>query len=274
MRLALGLQYDGSPYSGWQSQINQLTIQDEVEKAISDFVGIDALKSNPIRVITAGRTDTGVHALGQVIHFDVEVERENWSWVRGVNSFLPESIVVNWAQPVSAEFSARYSAYERTYIYALYAGACRSPMAAARAGYVMLPTGCWFDVEAMQQASACLIGQHDFTSFRSSECQSKSPVKTIYSIEIFSSEPWLYFKFKGNAFLHHMVRNLVGSFIQIGVGKQSAEWMADVLIAKDRSIAAPTFSPAGLYLAQIAYPEPFQIPKPWLENSWLPKSLF
>jgi tRNA pseudouridine38-40 synthase len=114
MRIALGLQYDGSPYSGWQSQVNQNTIQDELEKAISAFVGIDALKSNPIRVITAGRTDTGVHALGQVVHFDVEVERENWSWVRGVNAFLPESIVVNWAQAVSEEFSARYSAHERT----------------------------------------------------------------------------------------------------------------------------------------------------------------
>jgi tRNA pseudouridine38-40 synthase len=274
MRIALGLQYDGSPYSGWQSQVNQNTIQDELEKAISAFVGIDARKSNPIRVITAGRTDTGVHALGQVVHFDVEVERENWSWVRGVNTFLPESIVVNWAQPVSDEFSARYSAHERTYVYALHAGPCRSPMTTSRSGYVMLPVDRWFDVDAMRQAAECLIGEHDFTSFRSSECQSKTPVKTMYSIEIFSDEPWLYFKIKGNAFLHHMVRNLVGSFIQIGVGKQSANWMAEVLAAKDRSIAAPTFSPAGLYLAQIAYPEEFNIPKPWLENSWLPKSLF
>jgi tRNA pseudouridine38-40 synthase len=274
MRIALGLQYDGSPYSGWQSQVNQNTLQDELEKAISAFVGIDALQSHPIRVITAGRTDTGVHALGQVIHFDAEVERENWSWVRGVNAFLPESIVVNWAQPVSADFSARYSAFERTYIYALHAGPCRSPMAASRAGYVMLPADRWFDVDAMQLASACLVGEHDFTSFRSSECQSKSPIKTIYSIEIFSKEPWLYFKIKGNAFLHHMVRNLVGSFIQIGVGKQSAEWMSDILAAKDRSVAAPTFSPTGLYLTKIAYPEEFQIPQPWLNNSWLPKDLF
>ena len=120
MRIALGLQYDGSPYSGWQSQVNQITIQDELEKAIALFVGVEAAKANPIRVITAGRTDTGVHALGQVVHFDVEVERENWSWVRGVNTFLPESIVVNWAQVVPDAFSARYSAHERTYIYALH----------------------------------------------------------------------------------------------------------------------------------------------------------
>ncbi len=274
MRIALGLQYDGSSYSGWQSQVNQSTIQDELEKAISAFVGIDAVKSNPIRVITAGRTDTGVHALGQVVHFDVEVERESWSWVRGVNTFLPESIVVNWAQAVPEQFSARYSAHERTYIYALHAGPCRSPMTADRAGYVMLPVDRWFDIGSMREAAKCLIGEHDFTSFRSSECQSKIPVKTMYSIEIFSNEPWLYFRIKGNAFLHHMVRNLVGSFIQIGVGKQKSEWMAEVLAAKDRSIAAPTFSPAGLYLVQIAYPDEFQIPKPWLANSWLPKVVF
>ena len=273
MRIALGLQYDGSSYSGWQSQVNQNTIQDELEKAISAFIGIDAQKSNPIRVITAGRTDSGVHALGQVVHFDVEVERENWSWVRGVNAFLPEAIVVNWAQPVSEEFNARYSAYQRTYIYALHAGPCRSPMAASRAGYVMLPAERWLDVDAMRNSAECLIGEHDFTSFRSSECQSKTPIKTIYSIEIFSDEPWLYFKIKGNAFLHHMVRNLVGSFIQIGVGKQPAEWMAKVLAEKDRSIAAPTFSPAGLYLAHIEYPEKYCIPKPWLKNSWLPSYL-
>jgi len=273
MRIALGLQYDGSAFSGWQTQVNQSTIQDELERAIASFVGKDAHNSHPIRVITAGRTDTGVHALGQVIHFDVEVERENWSWVRGVNAFLPESIVINWAQPVTDEFSARYSAHQRTYIYALHAGPCRSPITADRAGYVMLPADRWFDIDAMRLASECLIGEHDFTSFRSSECQSKTPVKTMYSIEIFSDEPWLYFRIKGNAFLHHMVRNLVGSFMQIGVGKQSANWMAEVLAAKDRSVAAPTFSPAGLYLAQIAYPKEFNIPKPWLSNSWLPKAI-
>lgn len=274
MRIALGLQYDGSPYSGWQSQVNRNTIQDKLEKAITLFIGGDATKLNPIRVITAGRTDAGVHALGQVVHFDVEVERETWSWVRGVNTFLPESIVINWAKTVPHEFSARYSAHERTYIYALHAGPCRSPMVSNRAGYVMLPGDRWFNVDAMKLAAECLIGEHDFTSFRSSECQSKTPIKTIYAIEIFSNEPWLYFRIKGNAFLHHMVRNLVGSFIQVGVGKQGAEWMAEVLAAKDRSIAAPTFSPAGLYLAEIAYPDEFQIPRPWLANSWLPKSLY
>jgi len=272
MRIALGLQYDGSSYSGWQSQLSLNTVQDKLEAAITRFVG-DNSTDELVRVITAGRTDTGVHALGQVVHFDVNVEREDWSWVRGINSFLPESIVVNWAKPVSEEFSARFSAYERTYIYAMHAGPCRSPMAAARAGYLMMPADKWFDVPAMEAAAQCLIGEHDFSSFRSSECQAKSPIKTLYSIEIISAQPWLYFKIRGNAFLHHMVRNLVGTFLMIATGKQSSEWMSEVLAAKDRRVAAPTFAPDGLYLVKIAYPGEFAIPEPLLENSWLPPIL-
>ena len=274
MRIALGLAYDGSAYSGWQTQLNQPTVQVELEQAISKFVGEEALKSGPIRVVTAGRTDAGVHALGQVIHFDTQVERENWSWVRGVNAHLPKSVVINWAQPVASEFSARFSAYERTYIYALHAAPCHSPMTVSRAGYHMLPADRWFDVDAMKKAAQCLLGEHDFTSFRSSECQSKTPIKTIYSIDIHSRAPWVYFVIRGNAFLHHMVRNLVGSFLMVGTQKEGPEWMRVVLEACDRSMAAPTFSPAGLYLAQIAYPAEFMIPSPALENSWLPRDIF
>lgn len=273
MRIALGLQYDGSPYFGWQTQVNQQTVQDELERAISSFVGSPACFDMPIHTITAGRTDTGVHALGQVIHFDTNVEREDFSWVRGVNSFLPPSIVVNWAKSVSEEFSARFSAYEREYIYALVAGPCRSPMSHARAGYLMLPLNQWLDIEAMKQSAKSLIGEHDFSSFRSSECQSKTPIKTIYSIEIISQQPWVYFRVRGNAFLHHMIRNIVGCFLQIGQGKRSPEWMAEVLAAKNRQIAAPTFMADGLYLTKISYPEEFAIPGPWLENSWLPAEL-
>ena len=260
--------YDGTRYQGWQLQNVGTGVQQLVEQALAKL-----FPGGPHRLHSSSRTDTGVHALGQVVHFDVEVERENWSWVRGVNTFLPESIVVNWAQVVPDEFSARYSAHERTYIYALHAGPCRSPMAADRAGYVMLPADRWFDIDSMREAAKCLIGEHDFTSFRSSECQSKTPVKTMYSIEIFSSEPWLYFKIKGNAFLHHMVRNLVGSFLQIGVGKQSPEWMGELLAARERRLAAPTFMADGLYLAKIAYPEQFAIPGPCLQNSWLPSEV-
>ncbi len=273
MRIALGLQYDGSPYSGWQTQVNQQTVQDELERAISSFVGSPACLDMPIHTITAGRTDAGVHALGQVIHFDTNVEREAFSWVRGVNSFLPPSIVVNWAKSVSEEFSARFSAYQREYIYALQAGPCRSPMSHARAGYLMLPLNQWLDIEAMKKSAKSLIGEHDFSSFRSSECQSKTPIKTIYSIEIFSQQPWVYFRVRGNAFLHHMIRNIVGCFLQIGQGKRSPEWMAEVLAAKNRQIAAPTFMADGLYLTKISYPEEFGIPGPWLGNSWLPAEL-
>ncbi|MBU3577393.1 tRNA pseudouridine(38-40) synthase TruA [Polynucleobacter sp. UK-Kesae-W10] len=273
MRIALGLQYDGSAYSGWQTQVNHNTIQDELEKAISAFVGEQAYAQCPIHTITAGRTDAGVHALGQVVHFDTNVEREPFSWVRGVNSFLPPSIVINWAKEVPEEFSARFSAFERTYIYALQVGPCRSPMAHARAGYLMLPPNQALDIEAMKIASRCLIGENDFSSFRSSECQSKTPVKTIYSIDLIGGHPWMYFRIRGNAFLHHMIRNLVGCFLQIGQGRQQPEWMAEVLAAKNRQIAAPTFMPDGLYLAKIAYPEEFAIPAPWLENSWLPNGV-
>jgi len=270
MRIALGLQYDGSSYSGWQTQPNGNTIQDDLEKAITAFIGEQGTHALPVSTITAGRTDSGVHALGQVVHFDTQVERDPFSWVRGINSFLPKEIAINWAKPVSDEFSARFSAFERTYIYALHAGPCRAPLVSSRAGYLLLPPQKWFDVKAMQLAAQCLIGEHDFTSFRSSECQSKTPVKTIYSIDIISQEPWLYFRIRGNAFLHHMVRNLVGSFLQIGVGKQAPEWMGQLLMAKDRRLAAPTFMADGLYLAKITYPEHFEVPGPWLQNSWLP----
>jgi len=270
MRIALGLQYDGSSYSGWQTQPNGNTIQDVLEKAIAAFIGEQGAQAQSVSTITAGRTDSGVHALGQVVHFDTQVERDPFSWVRGINSFLPKEIAINWAKPVSDEFSARFSAFERTYIYALHAGPCRAPLVSSRAGYLLLPPQKWLDLNAMQLAAQYLIGEHDFTSFRSSECQSKTPIKTIYSIDIISQEPWLYFRIRGNAFLHHMVRNLVGSFLQIGVGKQSSAWMGQLLTAKDRRLSAPTFMADGLYLAKIAYPEQFEIPGPWLQNSWLP----
>jgi tRNA pseudouridine38-40 synthase len=272
MRIALGLQYDGSSYSGWQTQVNQNSVQDELEKAIAAFVGV-SYKDFPIKTITAGRTDAGVHALGQVIHFDTKVEREDFSWVRGVNSFLPPSIVVNWAKLVPDTFSARFSAFERTYIYALHFGPYRSPIVHSRAGYLMLPANQQLDIAAMKNSAECLIGEHNFSSFRSSECQSKTPVKTLYAIDIVSDGPWSYFRFRGNAFLHHMVRNLVGCFLQIGQGRQESKWMAEILAAKDRKMAAPTFMADGLYLAKVLYPEEFGIPAPWLKNSWLPPHL-
>ena len=268
-RIALGLQYDGSSFSGWQSQLSGNTVQDHLEQALTRFIAADNA-AIPLRVTAAGRTDAGVHALGQVVHFDVTVERDAWSWVRGLNRYLPQAIVVNWAQQVANTFDARFSAYERTYLYALHAGPCRAPTVAQRAGYLMLPAQEWFDVAAMQAAAASLIGEHDFSAFRAAECQSKTPVKHLYEITLLDQEPWLFFKIRANAFLHHMVRNLVGSLLAVGLGKQSSAWLATVLASQNRQIAAPTFSADGLYLMEVKYPQEFAIPQPWLSHSWLP----
>ena len=269
-RIALGLQYDGTRFVGWQTQPSQNTVQDKVEQAINAFVGDAQSRTNSIRVTAAGRTDTGVHALGQVVHFDCGVARDPWSWVRGLNSFLPSDVVVNWAQPVDASFDARFSAFERSYVYALHVGPCRAPTVASRAGYLMLTADKWLDIAAMQMASQCLVGEHDFSSFRSSECQSKTPIKTVYGIQILDQKPWVYIVVRANAFLHHMVRNLVGSLLAIGQGKQSTTWLTEVLEARSRQSAAPTFSPDGLYLARVGYLAEHHIPAPWLAHSWLP----
>jgi tRNA pseudouridine38-40 synthase len=269
-RIALGLQYDGTRFVGWQTQPSQNTVQDNLEKAIDAFVGDTQSLANPIRVTAAGRTDTGVHALGQVVHFECGVERDDWSWVRGLNSFLPSDIVVNWAQAVDGSFDARFSAFERSYVYALHVGPCRAPTVASRAGYLMLSADKWLDTAAMQTASHCLLGEQDFSSFRSSECQSKTPIKTIYAIQILDQKPWVYIVIRANAFLHHMVRNIVGSLLAVGQEKRPTCWMAEVLEAKSRQLAAPTFSPDGLYLARVGYPAEYHIPGPWLQHSWLP----
>lgn len=268
-RIALGVQYDGSGYCGWQIQSNQATVQHTLENAIQQFIG----NGLAVRVTAAGRTDTGVHALGQVVHFDADVVRDDWSWVRGINAFLPNDVVVNWAKIVSSDFDARFSAYERTYIYALFVGPMRSPTVGKRAGHYMLPSTQWLDITAMQSAIPYLLGEHDFSSFRASECQSKTPIKHLYECNISSDQPFVYLRVRANAFLHHMVRNLMGSLLMVGLGKQEPEWIKTVLQAKSRELAAPTFAPDGLYLIKAAYPDEFQIPGPHWQNSWLPKEL-
>ncbi len=271
MRLALGLQYDGSAYHGWQTQPHQDTLQDALEKAIVQFIGAP---HTCLKTTTAGRTDAGVHALGQVVHFDAEVERTEWSWVRGINTYLPKQLAVQWAQVVPADFDARFSATQRHYVYALFAGPCPAPLLHRQAGYLMLPPGQRLDVQAMQAASQYLLGEHDFSSFRSAECQSHTPIKTIHDLSIHAEGPWVYFQVRGNAFLHHMVRNLVGTLLMVGQGKQSPDWVKTVLEAKSRQAAAPTFMPDGLYLAGVSYPEHYQIPKANLAASVLPAWLF
>ena len=251
MRIALGVEYDGRPYCGWQSQAVGLTVQDTLQKALSRIA--DA----PISVVAAGRTDAGVHALEQVVHFDTEALRPLSAWVRGVNSELPDSIAVRWAHVVPDEFHARFSAQGRSYRYFLINRSVRSAVHAGRSGWFHLP----LDIEAMQQAAAYLIGEHDFSAFRAAECQAKSPVKRMNSVEINREGEMLVFDFSANAFLHHMVRNLVGCLVYVGKGKYPPSWLAQVLSGRERRHAAPTFSPDGLYLRRIQYDEKWELPQ-------------
>ena len=253
-RIALGIQYDGSAFSGWQTQSDVPTVQDVLERALGKFT------QTRVQTVVAGRTDTGVHALGQVVHFDTELERTDFAWVRGTNAFLPQSVAVQWARPMPDDFHARFGAYERTYYYSLYVHPVRSPMITGHAGWCYAA----LDANAMREAAACLIGKHDFTAFRSSECQAKTPVKYLHQIDIVEQGDFIHFRFRANAFLHHMVRNLMGCFVAIGRGKHPASWMAELLEARDRKRAAPTFMPDGLYLAEVGYPENFAVPAPRL----------
>lgn len=267
-KVALGIQYQGIKYSGWQSQPHRNTIQDHLEDAISNFLGKDY--SEKVRVVVAGRTDASVHALGQVVHFETTIERDEWSWVRGINAFLPKDISVQWAKRVADCFDARFSAQERAYAYVLVGAPQPLPLLNGQAGYLMVPANKWLDTEAMQKAANFLIGTHDFSSFRSSECQSKTPIKTIYQLKIVDKAPFVYFFIRGNAFLHHMVRNIVGSLVRIGAGKENPDWLLEILNSKNRQLAAPTFSPDGLYFCRVGYPNEFDIPEPNLAVSLIP----
>jgi tRNA pseudouridine38-40 synthase len=264
-RIALGVQYVGTDWDGYQKQPSRNTVQDRLEIALEKFATV------PLATTCAGRTDAGVHAVEQVIHFDTELARPPQSWVRGVNTFLPDSIAVRWAHELAPvldghEFHARFSARARTYHYVLYNNPQPSSLLAGRAGWVFRP----LDVKLMREAAQHLIGTHDFSSFRASSCQAKSPVKQLHELSIQRSGDIIVFTVRGNAFLHHMVRNLVGSLIYVGMGRQPPAWMAEVLASRDRDAAAPTFMPDGLYLAKIDYdpkwglPQEALSPLPWL----------
>lgn len=249
-RIVLGLAYDGSGFAGWQSQASGDTIQDALERALAAIAGAD------IRVVAAGRTDAGVHAAAQVVHFDSDADRPQSAWVRGVNSHLPPQIAVQWATAVDTEFHARFSAIARSYRYVLMNHPVRPALASRHAG--------WFhrelDVDAMRGAAAILVGQHDYSSFRSSECQARSPVRTIERLDIVRRGPWIFIDITANAFLHHMVRNIVGSLVYIGKGAEPVAWMEALLARRDRTHAPPTMSAAGLYLTAVRYPARWQLP--------------
>lgn len=254
-RIALGIQYDGSLWSGWQTQPDGRAVQDALESGLAEFAQCE------IATVCAGRTDAGVHAIEQVVHLDTNISREAASWVRGVNAFLPPSIAVRWACEVrrdpADDFHARFSAIARTYHYVLYNHPVRSPLLSGRVGWVFRP----LDENNMRIAARSLIGSHDFSAFRASQCQAKSPVKTMHDIDIVRTGNLVVITLRANAFLHHMVRNIVGSLIFVGNGKKPCDWLKEILEGRDRKHAAPTFMPDGLYLAKIEYDPKWRLPQ-------------
>ena len=262
MRIALGITYSGSAYEGWQSQLSGNTVQDKLEGALGKFA------AQSIRVNCAGRTDAGVHGLMQVVHFDTLVQRETASWVRGTNAFLPQDIAVQWAQVVPPQFHARGSAIARRYAYVVLESAVRPSVEAGRVGWVYRA----LNGDAMRQAASHLLGEHDFSSFRAAQCQARSPVKTIHRIDITQrpgSRYW-HFEFEANAFLHHMIRNIMGCLMAVGQGGQPPQWLLEVLAARSRNAAAPTFSPDGLYFLGPVYEEHHGLPSSTPAYDWLP----
>ncbi|MEZ7911589.1 MAG: tRNA pseudouridine(38-40) synthase TruA [Propionivibrio sp.] len=250
MRIALGIEYNGTSFRGWQIQPAGGTVQDALQGALAKIAG------GPVDVVCAGRTDAGVHATGQIVHFDTDLDRPLTAWVRGVNTFLPASVAVRWAHPVADEFHARFSAYARRYRYLLLNRPQRPGVQSGRVGWCHQP----LDVVRMQGAAEALLGEHDFSSFRAAECQAKSPQKTMHIAQVRQVGEVIVFDFEASAFLHHMVRNLVGSLVYIGQGRQPADWMQTLLEVRDRRVAAPTFAAEGLYLVGVRYEAHWGLP--------------
>jgi tRNA pseudouridine38-40 synthase len=250
VRIALGVEYDGSRFCGWQTQPEGCAVQDTLERALSEIAGVR------VATICAGRTDAGVHAIAQVAHFDTAVKRPDAAWVRGVNSLLPPACAVTWVRAVPQEFHARYSALARCYRYVLFNHAVRPAADQARVGWFHVP----LEVERMQQAARRLIGAHDFSAFRSAECQARTPVRTLARLDIVRRGDYVVFEFCANSFLHHMVRNIVGCLVYVGKGRYPPEWMGEVLASRDRRRAAPTFEAAGLYLSRVMYEARWGLP--------------
>ncbi|TCI01633.1 tRNA pseudouridine(38-40) synthase TruA [Corallincola luteus] len=251
MRLALGIEYDGAKYSGWQRQSHALGVQQKLEEAIG------SIANEPIELVCAGRTDAGVHATGQVVHFDTSAERDMGAWTLGVNSKLPDDIAVTWGKLVSDDFHARFTAFARRYRYIIFNERLRPGILRRGVSHYHMP----LDAAAMHIAAQCLVGEHDFTSFRAVHCQSNSPMRSLSHITVQRRGSYIIVDVKANAFLHHMVRNIVGSLIVVGEGEAPTTWIADVLAAKDRCQAGATAKPNGLYLVDVSYPDEWDLPK-------------
>lgn len=260
-RMALGVSYNGSHYEGWQSQLSGRTVQDQLELALERFTALES-----ITTLCAGRTDAGVHGLMQVVHFDCELQRAETAWIRGTNRFLPDDIAVQWARAVPRQFHARGSALGRRYAYVLLESPVRPSVDAGKVGWVFRP----LDLEAMRAAAQALIGEHDFSSFRAVRCQAPSPVKHMRNVAITRRGAYLRFDFEATAFLHHMIRNIMGCLIAVGTGAQPVAWMTEVLEARSRDVAAPTFSPDGLYFLGPVYDASFGLPTRTPAFDWLP----
>jgi len=250
MRIAIGLEYSGSTFAGWQSQPDGRGVQDALERALA------AIADAPVRAIAAGRTDAGVHATMQIVHFDAVAARPDTAWVRGVNAHLPADVAVLWMHPVAPDFHARNAAEARHYTYVLANRPVRPALLAGRVGWYHRA----LDVAAMAQAAQALVGRHDFSAFRAAECRAKSPTKTLTEVTIAQDGDQLRFDFRADAFLQHMIRNIVGSLVYVGAGKQAPAWIAELLAGRDRTRAAPTFAPDGLYFTGAEYDARWALP--------------
>lgn len=263
-RIVLGVQYIGTGWNGYQKQPERNTVQDRLEMALEKFA------CTPLATTCAGRTDTGVHAIEQVVHFDTDLVRPTQAWVRGVNTFLPDSIVVRWAKEVplgedGLEFHARFSARSRTYHYVLYNHPTPSALLSNRAGWMFRP----LDVERMIDAARHLIGTHDFSAFRASSCQAKTPVKDMHEVRIERHGDIIVFTLRASAFLHHMVRNIAGVLMTIGTGERPVEWAREVLESRVRRTGGVTAHPFGLYLVDVEYRDEFELPERFIGPHFL-----
>jgi tRNA pseudouridine38-40 synthase len=260
VRVALGIAYRGSAYSGWQSQPSGRTVQDKLQAALGAFA------DSAVATICAGRTDAGVHALNQVVHFDTDIVRAAEAWLRGTNRYLPADIAVQWCRFVPESFHSRASARGRRYAYLLLESPVRPAIENGLAGWTFRS----LEGETMRRAGSVLVGSHDFSAFRSAECQAISPVKTMRSLTIERRGAYWRFDFEADAFLHHMIRNIVGSLVAVGSGAQDEAWLGDVLASRDRSLAAATFAADGLYFVGPYYDPGHAIPERTPAMDWLP----
>lgn len=257
-RLAVGIEYDGTRFAGWQQQPGLLTVQDAVQKALSNVA------DHPVIVTAAGRTDAGVHACAQVAHFDTQAVRPIRGWVLGANSHLPPDVAIHWGMEVDRTFHARHTAQGRSYRYCMLRQGTRPAILRDRVCWIRSP----LDVEAMHAGAQALVGEHDFTSFRAVECQSTTAMRHVDSISVRGDGPLVVIEISANAYLHHMVRNIAGSLLMVGAGERPPGWVAETLAARDRTRAGITAPASGLYLWQVRYPKSLQVPEAAFDRPW------